>query len=192
MPNLSLQRVLGGIVLDAEQLAEVEPGLVDVVLVVLDEAGALAHHALPEPVQQRHVVLVVGDGQQPAALVVPGQSLLVMRTTRPAHGRGERGEGGLGQQALVVAPGAGGGLVMDGDMVARLAVVEPARPGADAQGHQHGVVGEVHGVVLPKWRCHRVRAAAQRMKAGERCRSGSRRMQDPTRNSPISRRRRVA
>ena len=188
----ALQRLLRGIVLDAEQLAEVEPGLVDVVLVVLDEAGALAHHALPEPVQQFHVVLVVGDGQQAASLVVPGQRLLVMRTPRLAHGGGERREGGLGQQALVVAPGAGGGLVMDGDMVARLAVVEPARPGADAQADQHGVVGEVHGVDLPKWRCHWVRAAAQRMKAGERCRSGSRRMQEPTRNSPISRRRRVA
>ena len=80
MPNLSLQRLLRGIVLDAEQLAEIEPGLVDVVLVVLDEAGALAHHALPEPVQEFHVVLVVGDGQQAAALVVPGKRLLVMRT----------------------------------------------------------------------------------------------------------------
>ena len=150
--ELSLQRFLRGIVLDAEQLAEVEPGLVDVVLVVLDEAGALAHHALPEAVQQRHIVLVVGDGQQARALVVPGQRLLVMRTPRLAHGGGERSEGGLGQQTLVVAPGADGGLVVDGDMVARLAVVEPARPGADAQGHQHGVVGEVHGVVLPKWR----------------------------------------
>ena len=79
---------------------------------------------------------------------------------------------------------------MDGHMVAGLAVVEPAGPGADAQADQHGVVGEVHGVVLPVWRCHWVRAAAQRMKAGERCRSGSRRMQEPTRNSPISRRRR--
>ena len=44
------------------------------------------------------------------------------------------------------------GLVVHGDMVARLAVVLPARPGADAQGHQHGVVGEVHGVILPKSR----------------------------------------
>ena len=132
--ELSLQRFLRGIVLDAEQLAEVEPGLVDVVLVVLDEAGALAHHALPEAVQQLHVVLVVGDGEEAASLVVPGQRLLVMRAPRPAHDRGERRKCGLGQQALVVAPGAGGGLVVDGDMVARLAVVEPARPGADAQG----------------------------------------------------------
>ena len=124
-------------------------GLVDVVLVVLDEAGALAHHALPEPVQVHHVVLVVGDGQEPASLVVPGQRLLVMTRTRLAHGRGERGEGGLGQQTLVVAPSAGARLVVDGDMVAGLAVVEPAGPGADAQGHEHGVVGEVHGVVLP-------------------------------------------
>ena len=145
----ALQRLLRGIVVDAEQLAEVEPGLVDVVLVVLDEAGALAHHALPEPVEQRHVVLVVGDGQQARPLVVPGKRLFVMRTTCLAHGRRQRGEGGLGQQALVVAPGAGGCLVVDGHMVARLAVVLPARPGADAQGHQHGVVGEVHGVVLP-------------------------------------------
>ena len=80
MPNLSLQRFLRGIVLDAEQLAEVEPGLVDVVLVVLDEAGAFAHHALPEPVQKFHVVLVVGDGQQAASLIVPRKRLFVMRT----------------------------------------------------------------------------------------------------------------
>ena len=46
--ELALERFLGGIVLDAEELAEVEPGLVDVVVVVLDEAGALAHHALAE------------------------------------------------------------------------------------------------------------------------------------------------
>ena len=71
--ELALERFLRGVVLDAEQLAEVEPGLVDVVVVVLDEAGALAHHALPEPVHQLPVVLVVGDGEQPRALVVPGQ-----------------------------------------------------------------------------------------------------------------------
>ena len=150
--ELALQRLLRGIVLDAEELAEIEPGLVDVVLVVLDEAGALAHHALPEAVEQCHVMLVVGDREHPAALVVPGQGLFVVTRTGLAHGRGERGEGGLRQEALVVAAGAGGGLVMDGDMVARLAVVLPARPGADAQADQHGVVGEVHGVVLPKSR----------------------------------------
>ena len=71
--ELALERFLGGIVLDAEELAEVEPGLVDVVVVVLDEAGALAHHPLAEPVHQLRVVLVVGDGEQPCALVVPGQ-----------------------------------------------------------------------------------------------------------------------
>ena len=94
--ELALQRLLRGIVLDAEELAEVEAGLVDVVLVVLDKAGALAHHALAEPVEKRHVVLVVGDREQPASLVVPGQRLFVV--TRPclAHGGGERGEGGLG------------------------------------------------------------------------------------------------
>ena len=93
----ALQRFLGGIVLDAEELAEIEPGLVDVVLVVLDEAGALAHHALPEAVQESHVMLVVGDREQPAALVVPRQGLFVVTRTRLAHGRGERREGGLGQ-----------------------------------------------------------------------------------------------
>ena len=76
MPNLSCSASLRRIVLDAEQLAEVEPGLVDVVLVVLDEAGALAHHALPEAVEQFHVVLVVGDGQEAASLVVPGQRIV--------------------------------------------------------------------------------------------------------------------
>ena len=78
--ELSLQRFLRRIVLDAEQLAEIEPGLVDVVLVVLDEAGAFAHHALPESVQKFHVVLVVGDGQQAASLIVPRKRLFVMRT----------------------------------------------------------------------------------------------------------------
>ena len=81
--------------------------------------------------------------------------------------------------------------MVDGDMVACLAVVLPARPGADAQADQHGVVGEVHGGVSGIGG-YCVRAAAQRMKAGERCRSGSRRMQEPTRNSPISRRSRWA
>ena len=48
----------------------------------------------------------------------------------------------------VVAPGAGRGFVGDGDVVARLAVVEPAGPGGDVQAHQHGVAVEVHRVLL--------------------------------------------
>ena len=67
---------------------------------------------------------------------------------RLAHGGGERGEGGLGQQALVVAPGAGRGFVGHGDVVARLAVVEPAGPGGDVQADQHGVAVEVHRILL--------------------------------------------
>ena len=55
-----------------------------------------------------------------------------MPGARFAHGGGERGEGGLGQQALVVAPGARARVVVGGDMVARLAVVEPSGPGGDA------------------------------------------------------------
>ena len=35
--ELALKRLLGRIILNAEELAEVEPGLVDVVVVVLDE-----------------------------------------------------------------------------------------------------------------------------------------------------------
>ena len=146
--ELALERLLGRIVLDAEELPQVEPGLVDIVVVVLDEAGALAHHALAEPVHQLGVALVVGDGEEARALVVPRQGLGVVGRPACADGRGERGEGGLGQQALVVAPGAGRGVVVDGDVVARLAVVEPAGPGGDAQGHLHGVVGEVHGSLL--------------------------------------------
>ena len=73
--ELALEVFLGRIVLDAEQLAEVEPGLVDVVVVVLDEAGALAHHPLAEPVHQLGVVLVVGDGEKARALVVQGREL---------------------------------------------------------------------------------------------------------------------
>ena len=38
--ELALERLLGRIVLDAEEFAQVEPGLVDVDVVVLDEAGA--------------------------------------------------------------------------------------------------------------------------------------------------------
>ena len=132
--ELALERFLGGVVLDAEELPQIEPRLVDVVVIVLDEAGALAHHALAEPVHQLGVVLVVGDGEQPRALVVPGNRVLVVRGPACTHGRGECGEGGLGQQALVVAPGARGRVVVDGDVVARLAVVEPAGPGGDAQG----------------------------------------------------------
>ena len=71
--ELVLERFLGRIVLDAEELPQVEPGLVDVDVVVLDEAGALAHHALAEPVHQLGVVLVVGDGEEARALVVPGE-----------------------------------------------------------------------------------------------------------------------
>ena len=71
-----------------------------------------------------------------------------MLRPRLAHGGGERGEGGLGQQALVVAPGAGRGFVGDGDVVARLAVVEPAGPGGDVQPDQHGVAVEVHRFLL--------------------------------------------
>ena len=113
--------------------------------------------------------------------VVPG-------STGSARGGGERGEGRLGQQALVVAPGARGGVVVDGDVVGCLAVVEPAGPGGDAQADQHGVVGEVHGRCLPGRRGYWVRAAAQRMNAGVFCRSLSLRMHEPTRNSPTSRR----
>ena len=129
--ELALERFLGGVVLDAEELPQIEPRLVDVVVVVLDEAGALAHHALAEPVHQLGVVVVVGDGEQARALVVPGNRVLVVCGPARAHRRGERGEGGLGQQALVVAPGAGRGVVVDGDVVARLAVVEPAGPGGE-------------------------------------------------------------
>ena len=139
---------LRGIVLDAEQLAEVEPGLIDVVVVVLDETGALAHHPLAQPVHELGVVLVVGDGEQPRALVVPGERIGIVPGPRLAHGGGERGEGGLGQQALVAAPGAGRDCVGGGDMVARLAVVEPAATGGDVQADQHGVAVARPGVRL--------------------------------------------
>ena len=131
-----------------EQLAQVQPGLIDIVVVILNEAGALAHHALAQAVHQLRVVLVVGDGEQPRALVVPGQRVGVVLRPRLAHGGGEGGEGGLGQQALVVAPGAGRGFVGDGDVVARRAVVEPARPGGDVKADQHGVAVEVHRFLL--------------------------------------------
>ena len=49
--ELALERLRIGIVLEAEQPAEVEAGLVDVIVVVLDEASALAHHALDQCVQ---------------------------------------------------------------------------------------------------------------------------------------------
>ena len=145
--ELPLERFFGGVVLDAEELPQIEPRLVDVVVVVLDEAGALAHHALAEPVHQPGVVIVVSDGEQARALVVPGKRLFIVSRPACAHGRGERGEGDLGQQALVVAPGAGRGVVMDGDVVARLAVVEPPGLSGDAHTDLHGVVGEVHGVL---------------------------------------------
>ena len=72
-----------------------------------------------------------------------------MAGTGSAHRGGQGGESGLGQEALVVASGARARVVVGGDMVAGLAVVKPAGPGIDAQGHQHGVVGEVHGRGVP-------------------------------------------
>ena len=51
--ELADQRFLGRVVADAEQAAEVEAGALDVAVVVLDEAGALAHHALDRVVQGR-------------------------------------------------------------------------------------------------------------------------------------------
>ena len=136
------------IVLDAEQLAEVEPRLVDVVLVVLDEAGALAHQAFRQSVHEFRVTFVVGDGEEPRALVVPRQGLLVVRGSRAADRGGDGRERGLRQQALVVAPGAETRLVVRGDMVAGLAVVLPPGPGGDVQADQHGVGVEVHGASL--------------------------------------------
>ena len=128
------------------------PRSVDAIVVVLDEVGALAH-ALAERVQQLGVALVVGDGEKPRALVVSEQRLIVIDLAGSAHGGGQCGEGGLGQEALVVVSGARARLVVGGDMVAGLAVVEPAGPGVDAQGHQHSVVGEVHGRGLRIRRC---------------------------------------
>ena len=73
-------------------------------------------------------------------------------------------EGLLGQEALVVAPGTAVGVVMDSDLLARLAVVEPAGPAVDPQADEHGVMGEVHGMGL-LMRGQRVLAAAHWMKA---------------------------
>ena len=114
-----------------------------------------------------------------------------MRGACLAHGGGEGGESGLGQEALVVAPGAGARLVMDGDVVARLRSY--CRPDQALMRRLTSMASWVRFMVsFSQNRGYCVRAAAQRMKAGERCRSGLRRMQEPTRNSPISRRRRVA
>ena len=74
--EFALEVLLGRIVLDAEQLAEVEAGLVDVVVVVLYEARALAHHPLAEPIHELGVALVVGDGEQPARPCRPRASEL--------------------------------------------------------------------------------------------------------------------
>ena len=132
--ELALKRLCGGIIFQAEQPAEVEAGLIDVIVVVLDETGALAHHALDQCVQSGGVAVVVGDGEQAPALVVPGQGVGIVTGPRIAHGRGQRGEGLLGQEALVVAPGVGVGVVMGCDLLAGLAVVEPAGPGVDPAG----------------------------------------------------------
>ena len=108
-----------------------------------------------------------------------------------AHGRSQRGKGLLGQEALVVAPGTAVGIVMDSDLLAGLAIVEPAGPGVDPQADEHGVMCEVHGMGL-LGQCQRVFAAAHWMKAWVCWSAGSRRMQEPTRNSPTSRLSRVA
>ena len=60
------------------------------------------------------VAVVVGDGEQPASLVVPEQPVGVVRGPRLALG--QFGEGALGQEALVVAPGVGVGVVVDDDL----------------------------------------------------------------------------
>ena len=73
--ELALERLRAGIVLQAEQPAEVEAGLVYVIVVVLDKAGALADHALDQCVQSGGIAVVIGNGEQAPALVVPGQGI---------------------------------------------------------------------------------------------------------------------
>ncbi len=58
--ELALKRLCAGIVFQAEHPAEVEAGLVDVIVIVLDEAGALAHHTLDQCVQSTKSVLAIG------------------------------------------------------------------------------------------------------------------------------------
>ena len=99
--ELALKRLRAGIVLQAEQPAEVEAGLVDVIVVVLDEAGALAHHALDQCVQSGGVAVVVGDGEQAPALVVPGQGIGIVTGPRIAHGRGSAAKACLGRRRLL-------------------------------------------------------------------------------------------
>ena len=69
------QRALARIVLDAEEAAEGDAGLVDIVLVVGDEGVALGDELFGELVDRCGVVVVVGDGEQAGALVVPGRVL---------------------------------------------------------------------------------------------------------------------
>ena len=70
--------LLRGILLDPEEFADVGPGLLDSAVVVLDELSALAHQALLESVHDPGVLPVVGDGEKPRPVVVPGQRLGVM------------------------------------------------------------------------------------------------------------------
>ena len=58
--ELALKRLCAGIVFQAEHPAEVEAGLVDVIVIVLDEAGALAHHTVDQCVQSTKSVLAIG------------------------------------------------------------------------------------------------------------------------------------
>ena len=59
-----------------------------------------------------------------------------MKTARLAHGGGKRGEGGLGQKALVVSAGTGRGVVVDGDVVGCLAAVDRQVAVAECLMHQ--------------------------------------------------------
>ena len=144
------QLVPGRIVVGPEEPPEIQSRLLDLVVVVGDEALALRQHPVNELAQRSRVALVVGDRQEPRAQIVPRERVVVVVFPRFVERGVERRERGLGQEALVVAPGARGGVVVHGHVLAGLAVIPVPGPAVDTQRHEHGVMGEIHRL-KPSW-----------------------------------------
>lgn len=88
-------------------------------------------------------MLVICDGEQVRALVVPMTQHGVMSGSAIADGDGWRGEDASLQSAVLAGSRARSVANVDHDVIARLAVVGPAEPDGNSQRYQHCAVEEV-------------------------------------------------